>query len=610
MPDNGNQSRVADDINRRKLLTGIGAAAGVALAGCGGNQGNGNNSGNGGDSDDLGERVPSFSIPYWSNVGGDTQVLEDIVPIIQESLNGLGLEVEPEPVEFTTQVANMINDERTSPLPLMYYTSSPERLDTHNQLQKFVIQRAGAGGNNMPHYTSCTYTDLARQEGSAPSEERRMEISGDAWENFSTDIASIPLINRPAFGAARTDAVEVEAAGIGGIANLNPSVFIHSQPSQGDSFTVNVTPVMLQTTNFPVLDSFPALAPWNNIIHSPLYQFDESYELQPVLAADRKVENDGRRVVIELKDSTFHNGDPVTAEDAKFTYEHLINNSGVFSKVRLTSDQINSIEAVDEKTIAFNFKEPFLPFIRVFLTLWGVLHKDTWVEAGATENPQEVDPGVMVGSGPFEISNLELGQSMVVKPHDGHAVYQPDHDIIFQVYRDVQTAERAFQSNEIQMFTAIPPGRLEQIKENENAETFTRSGYMPYILWPQMQIAPTKFREFRMAIGQSLDRQKINQIALYGESEPQLDSTFLASSHPMYSDFENGLTSFTDAPQGNVEAARQTLSEAGWNWDDDGNLHFPPDADLSPKWPQGEKPSPDDFPCIDTSGEYVPPEER
>jgi peptide/nickel transport system substrate-binding protein len=60
------------------------------------------------------------------------------------------------------------------------------------------------------------------------------------------------------------------------------------------------------------------------------------------------------------------------------------------------------------------------------------------------------------------------------------------------------------------------------------------------------------------------------------------------------------LPTFTDDPTGDAEGAQQVLVDAGWGWDDQDNLHYPADADLSPRWPDGEAPSPDNFPCLDT----------
>jgi peptide/nickel transport system substrate-binding protein len=122
-----------------------------------------------------------------------------------------------------------------------------------------------------------------------------------------------------------------------------------------------------------------------------------------------------------------------------------------------------------------------------------------------------------------------------------------------------------------------------------------------------------KHREFRQAFSAALNRQQLNQLMYRGNSTIQYAGTqYVQNSngrHP-WRPPEDRLAKFTENPQGDVEAARQMLSEAGWGWDDDGNLHYPPDADLEPVWPAGEAPSPDKFPCIDEEGEYVPPEER
>jgi len=80
--------------------------------------------------------------------------------------------------------------------------------------------------------------------------------------------------------------------------------------------------------------------------------------------------------------------------------------------------------------------------------------------------------------------------------------------------------------------------------------------------------------------------------------DPIYESRVLLDTHP-FSPPDDELTKFTDQPQGDSDGARRTLEEAGWGWDDDGNLRYPPDADLSPLWPQGEEPSADDFPCLD-----------
>src|SRR5437667_9189682 len=59
----------------------------------------------------------------------------------------------------------------------------------------------------------------------------------------------------------------------------------------------------------------------------------------------------------------FHNGDPVTPQDVKFSYENYRG-----AKADVFKKKTERIEIVDERTIRFVFKEPFLDFAILFGT--------------------------------------------------------------------------------------------------------------------------------------------------------------------------------------------------------------------------------------------------
>jgi peptide/nickel transport system substrate-binding protein len=121
-----------------------------------------------------------------------------------------------------------------------------------------------------------------------------------------------------------------------------------------------------------------------------------------------------------------------------------------------------------------------------------------------------------------------------------------------------------------------------------------------YFYCANMPVAPGKFRAFRDALGTALNRRRANQVAFGNNSEEQYYATNLASNHP-YFPGEDNLEPFTEKPEGDKEAARQKLSEAGWGWDDNGRLHYPPDADLTPHWPKGKTPAAGGFPCVEAT---------
>ena len=601
--------------NRRRVLEALGVGASAGLAGCGSESGGGTNgpeadgSSFSNESEDtsqeLGERVPTIITVYYSNIGGDTAIAESYLPIVKKNVKRLGITHELRPTEFTTAINDLYGDQRVSQLPNQWYTSTPSRLDPQELLRRFAIDWAGGDGSpNSPNYASCEYSNYVFQQETATTEEKRRELVYSAWETWSEELASIEVSNKVSFGVGRNDSVTINGAGEAGIKLLNPYVWVNSQPTGDASIISNVSPVAVQTENYPVGDSPPVLMMWNTLVQSPLLQYNGEYGLENMLASDYEVENDAQRITVELTDSTFHNGDPITAEDVKFTFELLVSNSGSYPKA--SENPYESISVIDERTIEFNFTTPFLPFISAVLPRWGIMHKDSW--RPARENPEGFEPDPMIGSGPFRVADFVSGSRLQLEPHDGHGVLDPGHTVVFRAFRGLQTARQAFRNGEIDIIGRLPPSDASQIQEEMGDQVDVRKSgeFTPFTLIPQYHIAPTKFREFRKAFGMSINKQEINEVAFFGEGEVPLASCPLMSNHP-FRPPDDRLTKFTDDPTGDIEGARQTLEEAGWGWDSNGNLHYPPDADLSPLWPKGENPNPGDFPCLNEDGEYISP---
>jgi ABC-type transport system substrate-binding protein len=103
-------------------------------------------------------------------------------------------------------------------------------------------------------------------------------------------------------------------------------------------------------------------------IGTGLYQYDATLTPVPDLAADL-CEVDADEVVwtCTLRDATFHNGDPVTAADVVFTYELAKSENCRFNPSVCLAPFLDSVTAVDEKTIEFTLLEPYAPFATVIL---------------------------------------------------------------------------------------------------------------------------------------------------------------------------------------------------------------------------------------------------
>jgi peptide/nickel transport system substrate-binding protein len=73
---------------------------------------------------------------------------------------------------------------------------------------------------------------------------------------------------------------------------------------------------------------------------------------------------DSKSATFTLRKGTkFHNGDPVTTQDVKFSYENYRG-----SKADVFKQKTERVEIVDDRTVRFVFKEPFLDFAILFGT--------------------------------------------------------------------------------------------------------------------------------------------------------------------------------------------------------------------------------------------------
>jgi peptide/nickel transport system substrate-binding protein len=599
--------------SRRTYLGSIAVALSAGVAGCGGNSGDGSDgsggSGGGGSGDESGgdggdggsasgERVPTILVDYVSDLPGLTEMSERMVPQLQTAMEELGLQMETNPRTFSAWLDSMYQDQRQCHFSVFNYANNPDRLDPDEFTFNYAAVWAGGNGlTNQSNYANCEVQTLCEEQRLATDQEDRREIVYEAHALHSQDVVTVPLIVNASFGAYNEQEVTPGPLGPSGVANTATHTLIQTTANDGE-VRANTTPATVETNVHLRFAGPTPLVPWSTIVYSPLFGYDEEYNFINILADSQTVSDDGLEIEIGLKEATFHNGEPVTSEDVRWTFSYLNDNSDVFP--RFPDVPIESIDAPDDGTVVFNLSERFAPLVTRVMPEWGVLPRQHFIDNGAEEDPAGFTLDSVVGSGPYTVDNYSQGQSLLLSPHDGHPLYSPESNLALIAYSDSQGAARAFQNGDINWLQTINASLADQVDQNVDAASIeVTESPSNLVLWPQYSWGPTKHRPIRMAVSQAINRQRINQTVALGESTPVLHSTNMSPTHPFYPG-EDNLASCADSPQANVETAMSILEEAGFSVDGDGNLRYPADADLSPRWPEGEAPSdyPDRFPCL------------
>ena len=100
----------------------------------------------------------------------------------------------------------------------------------------------------------------------------------------------------------------------------------------------------------------------NRLIYQRLVDFDDQYHIIPALADWEKITPTRYRFRLKQGNRKFHNGDSVTANDVKATYDSVLDSNNL-SPHRATLLNIDQIKVVDRDTVDFYIKktDPLFP---------------------------------------------------------------------------------------------------------------------------------------------------------------------------------------------------------------------------------------------------------
>lgn len=285
-------------------------------------------------------------------------------------------------------------------------------------------------------------------------------------------------------------------------------------------------------------------------IYRGLLNYNKDGKLENELAKDYSVSDDNKTYTFNLRDAKFHNGDPVTAEDVKYTFDRIItpDSKGTF-KTELSI--IQSIDVIDEKTISFTLKEPSAPFVHYLALPESVIVSKKWVE----EKGENADP---MGAGPFKFASWTKGQDLIVEKFDDY--YKPENpkldSIKFVFYPDENTRVNALRAGDVDLIETVPWKDADSLEKTPNIKLDSVNG-------PFMQLQfNTKFKPFndprvRQAISYAIDRKSIINTAFSGRGEA-IYGMAIPNGYMGYSDKVNNYFKH------DTEKAKQLLAEAGY----------------------------------------------
>jgi peptide/nickel transport system substrate-binding protein len=163
------------------------------------------------------------------------------------------------------------------------------------------------------------------------------------------------------------------------------------------------------------------------------WDFDDQNAPHPVLVTEMPtVSEDGKAITMTLRDDiVWSDGEPITSADFIFTYDMIMDPNNTVATT-YPVDQIETIEAPDERTVVLTFSEPFVPWIA---TLWhGILPKHILkpvFESEGTIDNADWNLNPTVGCGPFVFAEWESGSFARFVANENYWLGRPKLDEIF-----------------------------------------------------------------------------------------------------------------------------------------------------------------------------------
>src|SRR3979490_1693250 len=137
------------------------------------------------------------------------------------------------------------------------------------------------------------------------------------------------------------------------------------------------------------------------LVYSYLMRLDENLAVQPDLAESMPTtSSDGKTVTVKIRSGVkFHNGDPLTSADVKYTFDRIILPANA-AVARSFFGDVDTITAPDATTVIFNLKTPNAALIAYMAhPNTGIISKKIG-EANADLSKKET----AIGSGPFKLA--------------------------------------------------------------------------------------------------------------------------------------------------------------------------------------------------------------
>ena len=245
-------------------------------------------------------------------------------------------------------------------------------------------------------------------------------------------------------------------------------------------------------------------------LHDALVKSMPGNPQAPSLAESWSETEDGLTYEFKLRQGvTFHNGDPLTAEDVKFSLERYRGTGAVLFK-----EKLKAVEIVDPHLVRIHLKEPwpdFMTYLGTPATSLGWIVPKKYLERvgddGFKKHP--------IGAGPYKFVSQREGIELVLEAYEGYWRKTPHvKTLIMRSIPEDSTRLAMLKTGEADIAYAMMGSTAEEVKRDPKLKLAYSEGQGIFFIYFNEQGDPkSSWHDLRVrqALNYAIDRQALSE---------------------------------------------------------------------------------------------------
>lgn len=290
-------------------------------------------------------------------------------------------------------------------------------------------------------------------------------------------------------------------------------------------------------------------------LFTPLIRYNDAFEPEPWLAERWELEGDTAVTFTLRDDVTWHDGEPVTAADVKFTFDRAKapETGSLIGAVYL--GRVASAEVLDAHTIRFAFTEPHAQALEDFW--WAPVPEHLLGDVAPSQLANAPYNRAPVGSGPFRFGEWRANDRLMLVPNEAfpEALGGPAASrVVFRVVPEPATLLTELLTGGVQVDNAVEPDQTAAVEDAASLTLHSYPGNTFYYLGWNTQRRPFDQAAVRRAMTVAINRREIIDALLEGYGS--MATSTIPPWHPYAPDVE--------PMRHDPGRARALLTGAGW----------------------------------------------